>query len=178
MSGAIFAAVPPTVETRLAVAEAISDLAIPGRLAPPENWHLTLRYLGRIDEVTYERFLHGLVEVGSQPAFGVSLGEIGAFPNARRATVVWVGVEDGGDALARLAETADEAAVAAGLDSEERPFRPHLTLARVRPPADVTGLVGMTVKARWLADRVVVYRSVAGGRGARYEPLETFRLRV
>lgn len=178
MVGAVFAAVPPTAEARLAVSQGIEDLSIPGRRSPPENWHLTLRYLGPVDQVTYERFLHGLAEVSAASAFRISLSEIGAFPNPRRATVVWVGVGEGREALGLLAETAEEAAVSAGLESEERPFRPHLTLSRIRPPADVMGLIGEPVPGRWRADRVVVYRSVPSDGGHRYEPLETFRLRV
>ena len=167
---------PPTAEARLAVAQTTGGLPIPGRLSPPENWHLTLRYLGRVDEVTYERFLHGLGDVAEERPFRITLGGVGAFPNPRRATVVWAGLITGEEELAALAAISEEAAVAAGLEPEERPFRPHLTLSRVRPPADVTGLVGEPVPASWRADRVVVYRSVPTRGGTAYEPLETFRL--
>lgn len=175
--GPLFAAVRPGQDAVLSIADATSGLPIPGRLAPPENWHITLRYLGRVEEVAYERFLHGLEEVTAAGAFRVVLGGIGAFPNPTRATVVWVGVAEGEEELAHLADIAEEAAVGAGLPPEERPYHPHLTLSRVRPPADVSGLIGEPVRARWLVDSVVVYRSVRGREGSRYEPLETFRLK-
>ena len=55
----VFAGVPLPIETRVALAERIGHLDIPGKIAPAENWHLTLRFLGSVDQVTYERFLAG-----------------------------------------------------------------------------------------------------------------------
>lgn len=175
--GRVFAAVPLPPEVRMALAEKIITLAIPGRLAPPENWHLTLRFLGTIDQVTYERFLSAL-EVADIEPFEIGLGGIGAFPNVRKASVVWVAVDDGRKRLATLNEIAEEAAQSAGVAVEERPFHPHLTLSRVRPPTDVRSLEGIPIELGWRSDRVVVYRSRTGRGGARYEPLETLRLGV
>lgn len=168
----------PAPDARAAVAEGLTEMDIPGRLTPVENWHITLRYLGAVDQLTYERFLGGLGEVGERGPFPLGLGSVGAFPNPRRATVVWVGVDRGADALHDLAAICEEAAQGAGLAPEDRPFRPHLTLSRVRPPADVTALVGQPVSARWLVDRVIVYRTVSGRGGVRYEPLESVPLGV
>lgn len=174
--GAVFAAVAPTPEARAAVSEGTRRLDIPGRLTPIVNWHITLRYLGAVDQVTYERFLGGLGELGECDPFRLGLGGIGAFPDPRRATVVWVGVDRGVDRLHDLAAFCEEAAQGAGLAPEDRPFRPHLTLARVRPPADVTAIVDTPIPARWLVDRVIVFKTVTGRGGARYEPLETVPL--
>ncbi len=172
----IFAGVPLPVETRLALSDRIGSFEIPGTLAPQENWHLTLRFLGTIEQVTLERFLSGLGEVCSESAFTVALGNFGAFPNPKRATVVWLGVRTGGRSMERLNRITEEAAVGAGMAPEERPFHPHVTLARVRPPADVRPLVGEEIRLGWVCDRVVVFRSHLGGGPARYEPLETFAL--
>lgn len=159
----------------MALADRVASLPIPGRLAPPENWHITLRFLGTVDQVTYERFLSAL-DVADVGPFRVRLGGVGAFPNARHATVVWVAVEEGERELESLNEVSEEAAQSAGLPVDERPFRPHLSLARVRPPADVRALAGTPVGLGWRCDRVVVYRSDTGRGGARYDPLETLRL--
>ncbi len=174
--GRIFAAVPLPPEVRLALEDALGGLEIPGKLVPPENWHLTLRFLGSIDEVVYERFLSRLAGVEAKDAFAVHLDHIGAFPKPRRATVVWVGLDRGVEDLGQLNAIAEEAAQAAGLVGEERPYHPHLTLARVRPPRDVTALTATELNLGWTVDRVVVYRSLPGKGGARYEPLETFEL--
>jgi 2'-5' RNA ligase len=174
--GRVFAAVPLPPEVRLALEEALADLEIPGKVVPPENWHLTLRFLDSVEEVPYERFLAGLTELGEISAFPVRLGRLGGFPRNGRASVVWAGVEQGTEELIELNAVVEEAAQAAGLDPEERPYRPHLTLARVRPPRDITHLTSVELGLGWVADRVVVYRSLLGRGGARYEPLESFTL--
>lgn len=174
--GRVFAAVPLPTEIRAALADRTAGLHIPGRKVPPENWHLTLRFLGWIDQTEYERFLHGMADVEEVGAFRVHLGALGGFPKPRRATVVWVGVEQGSEGLERLNRVCEQAAQGIGLDAEERPYRPHLTLARVHPPADISDLVEVDVDIGWRCDQVVVYRSHLGRGGARYEPLETFPL--
>ncbi len=174
--GRVFAAVPVPGDARIHLVEGLRHFELPGRAVPPENWHVTLRFLGEVQPTAYERFLHGLDEVSGLGGFSLRLEDMGAFPNPRRAAVVWVGIGAGATELADLAAIAEEAAVDAGLDPEERPFRPHLTLARVRPPADATRLVGEHVDIGWHCDRVVVYRSLHGPGGARYDPLETFPL--
>jgi RNA 2',3'-cyclic 3'-phosphodiesterase len=175
--GRVFAAVPIPAEVRLQLEERIKDLGIPGRVVPPEDWHITLRFLGTVDSITYERFLHGLGPLGDIKPFRLGLDGFGAFPNPRKATVFWVGVGLGVDGLEALNEVCERAAVSAGVAPEERPFRPHLTLARVRPSADVTGLVGESFSARWVCDRLVVFESRTGaGAGVRYVPLEILHL--
>ena len=160
----------------MALAEQVRDLDIPGKLAPVENWHLTLRFLGKVDQVTYERFLVGLQRIEEQASFPISVDRFGAFPRAKRATVVWAGIDRGESELSKLNEIAEDAAVGAGLTSEERPFHPHITLARVRPPRDVRWLEQEPVDVMWECDRVVVFQSHLGGGPARYEPLEAFEL--
>lgn len=174
--GRVFAAVPLPSEVRLAIADSVKGLRIPGRVAPPENWHITLRFLGTIDEVTYDRFLAGMTPVEDVGPFRLRLTRYGAFPNSRRATVVWVGVGEGETQLERLNEIAEEAAEAAGMESEERPYHPHLTLSRVRPPESAVHLLDETLDIAWRCNRVVIYRSRLGGGPAQYEPLETFQL--
>lgn len=163
----------------MAIADRIEGVALPGTVAPIENWHITLRFLNSVDEVTYERFLAGLSEVDLGPAFKLGLSGFGAFPNTRKATVLWVGVGTGSAALEDLADCANTAAIAAGLDSEERPFVPHLTLSRIRPPEDVTDLLGPVSvdDIVWRCESLTVFQSHLGSGTARYEPLEKFALR-
>lgn len=167
---------PLAPDTRMTLASDLSGLSIPGRLVPPENWHVTLRFLGSVDMVTYDRFLHGLGSLSAVKAFPARLDHLGGFPNPRRATVVWVGVGEGAEQLVGLNQITEEAAQEAGLDAEERPYRPHLTLARVRPPKDIRALTEVELDLGWKCREVVVYRSHLGRGGARYEPLETFPL--
>lgn len=165
---------PPQI--RLALADRVSQLDIPGRLVPLENWHLTLRFLGSVDQVTYERFLTSLSEAEMPGPFTIRLGILGGFPKPSKATVVWVGLEDGSGELTRLNEIAEEAAQSAGLVPEERPFQPHLTLARVRPPEDITHLVEQHVGLGWPANEIVIFKSHTITRGVAYAPLDRFLL--
>lgn len=167
--GRVFAAVVPPTEVVVALDAAVSGLALPGRRVPPPNWHITLRFVGHVDAVTYERWLGALSRI---PPFSVEvrLHGLGAFPNPRRATVLWAGVQTA--ELADLAAQVEEAAQSAGIAPEERPFRPHLTLARVRPPADARALVDQTELPRvaWRSEEFQVMAAV----GSRYQRYESF----
>ena len=92
--------------------------------------------------------------------------------------MIWLAVSRGLNRLEELAAAAEEAAQSAGFGPEDRPFRAHLTLSRVRPAEDVSALVESFPGADlgWRCESVVVYRSHLGRGGARYEPLETFPL--
>lgn len=174
--GRVFAAVPVPVEIRIALADRLAGLDIPGRLVEPEDWHVTLRFLGSVDQVGYERFLYGIAPVAGVEPFKLALDRVGAFPNSRNASVVWLGIRQGMEWLSHLSEIVEAAAVSAGLEREERPFQPHLTLSRVRPPQDVSDLMGGDVGLRWVCDRVVVYSSKLGESGPKYSILETLLL--
>lgn len=173
--GRVFLAAPLPPEIRFAMAERIAEMPIPGKVGPPENWHITLRFLDTIDHVTYERFLSGMHPV-VETSFGIRLDGFGAFPNPRKATVFWAGVGDGAAQLAMINEQAEEAALSAGLLPEERPFHPHLTLSRMRPPVDVHDLAEEELALSWRCERLVMYRSHLGRGPARYEPLDALDL--
>lgn len=174
--GRVFVAAPLPPEVRFALAERISSMAIPGKVGPPENWHVTLRFLDTIDQVTYERFLSGLERIGEAFSFPIALRDFGAFPNPRKATVFWAGIGRGAGDVSLLNEIAEDAAIGAGLLPEERPFHPHLTLSRIRPPAEVRQLLDEELDLGWRCDRVVIYRSHLGRGPARYEPLDSIDL--
>lgn len=172
----MFAAVALSDEACIVLADQVGQLDIPGKLVPPGNWHLTVRFLGSVDPVTYERFIGGLDQSDLPTAFRVRLGRVDGFPSHKRATVVWVGVEKGHESLTLLNEIAEEAAQGAGMAPEERPFRPHLTVSRVRPPRGINSSVEFRVDVEWVADRLVVYESHVGRGGTRYEPLDSIEL--
>jgi 2'-5' RNA ligase len=106
----------------------------------------------------------------------------GAFPNAAQAKVLWAGVEHEGEELMRLAGGVRAAGAKSGIEVGGGRFHPHLTLARLSAPADVTRwlkTLGPYVGPSWLATEVVLIGSHLGqGRGghARHEVLETFPL--
>lgn len=177
----LFLAVPLTEEARQAIARHLrAALAhpLPGRPVRPENWHLTLRFLGEVDEVAADRIIREVDAAARGPAFPVRWGSLGAFPRPRRATVLWLGCERGAEEAERLAAVVEEAVEAAGFPPEDRPFRSHMTLSRLRPEQDVTAVLDAVppIGLAMPVDRVVLYRSHLGPGGPRYEEIESFPL--
>jgi len=177
----LFLAVPLTDEARHAVVHHLkAHLAhpLPGRPVRPELWHLTLRFLGEVDEVGADRVMREVDAAERGRGFSLRWGALGAFPRPRRANVLWLGVERGEAEAARLAAVVEDAVEAAGFPPEDRPFRSHLTLSRIRPDQDVTAVLE-AVPALGLdmaVERVVLYRSHLGRGGPRYEEMEAFPL--
>ena len=103
---------------------------VPGaRWTSPETFHLTLRFIGDVDEGDAEDFAHALggVRMGG---FDVTLAGVGHFGSGDEARTLWAGVEKN-LALVRLQRGIESALVRAGLPPEERRFTPHVTLARL-----------------------------------------------
>jgi len=177
----LFVAVPLTDDARHALSTLIREASpggLPGRVVPPANWHLSLRFLGDVDGPRRDRLLAELHAAWLGVPFTVRWGGLGAFPRAGRATVLWVGTDRGAGDLGRLAGEVDDAAVAAGFPPEDRPFRGHLTLSRIRPQRDVAPLLESagSFDLTMPVDRVALYRSHLGRGGARYEEIEEFPL--
>lgn len=178
----LFLAVALNDDTRHALATFVSAPhvpTIPGRRVAPPQWHITLRFLGRSSQLQHEVVVATLDQLLDHESFTVGFGGLGAFPYPKKATVVWLAVEHGGEALEDLAVVCERAAVAAGYDPEERPFHPHLSLARVRPAQDLSRLVAEFPKFpnKLPVDSVVLYESITGSGGARYTDLERVHLR-
>ncbi len=162
---------------RAVLAEVVDGIGpLPGRPTPPRNWHVTLRFVGDAGDVATDRLLAALDEEIDLDPLDVSIVGMGAFPRARRATVLWAGIHAAG--LEELAAQVEEACQAAGFPPEDRPFHPHLSLSRIRPPADVTALLATPLgPIRDLVEEVTVFESLLGGpEGTRYRPIETFPL--
>lgn len=176
----VFVAVPLDDETRHRLAHLVGERvsAMPGRAVSPEKWHLTLRFLGEVEEPDVDRIRHAVDAADLGAAFPMAWGGFGAFPRSSRASVMWIGVARGLEPLADLADSVDGALETAGFEPEDRPFRPHLTIARMRPPEDVRPVtrgepfpdVAMRV------DRVTLYQSRLGRGGANYTVIDEFDL--
>lgn len=167
-------------EHRRSVERAIEPLrgAVPGaRWTSPESWHVTLKFLGstpeeRLPDVT--SIAAGAAAASS--ATSSALTGLGAFPGARRARVLWVGLVDHG-VLGSLAADLEAGFVGAGFPSEDRPWWPHLTVARLKVPGpvDLAG-AGEVDATPFPVEEIVLFRSHLKPSGAVYEPLARFRL--
>ncbi len=113
------------------------------RWVEPENYHITLRFIGDVDETTAREFAAALSRV-RLPGFALTLDGLGSFGN-RKPRAVWAGVA-APPALDALQRAHERAAQAAGLAPEPRNFHAHVTLARMR------GVKAPAV-AQWLGER-------------------------
>jgi RNA 2',3'-cyclic 3'-phosphodiesterase len=148
------------------------------RWVPPENWHVTLKFLGWTPTSVAPRVEAIVATVaGAHPPVSVRIRGLGAFPSVRRARVLWAGIDDPADGLAAL--VADlEAVLAEEFRAEVRRFHAHVTVARSEPPLRLPEPYAETPLASepFVADRVVLFRSHVRGSTPRYEPLQTFAL--
>jgi RNA 2',3'-cyclic 3'-phosphodiesterase len=177
----LFFAVPLTDEAREGL-----DRSIGGSLRaleqlrpiPPQNWHLTLRFLG--DTSAAERLAVEARLDASRlpPPFRFQLGGWGAFPRPGAARVLWIGVRDPASGLATLNRQTEEAATSAGFEPDPRAYSPHLTIARLRDPANLRATLASlpTFEIDCEVDRIVLYRSEFGSGGVRYVDVRAFRL--
>jgi 2'-5' RNA ligase len=144
---------------------------------PKQNQHVTLKFLGSTWPRLVE-WVHGAVASVAEAHAPVSTRAValGTFPNARRARVFWVGLDDDDGRLARIAAGLDDA-LAREFAPEKRGFTPHLTIARFDPPVPLEGLseTGL-VSEPFAVDRIVLYRSHLRRPAPIYEPLATFPL--
>lgn len=104
------------------------------------NLHLTLKFIGNIAASHIEFLKQMLTQTAeSHPNFDVQIGGVGSFPSSKRPRVIWVGVHAPAE-FASLQKNIETGVTRLGYEKEERPFSPHLTLCRVRPNIDATGI--------------------------------------
>lgn len=178
------AIVPPAAALAelLAAVDPLRARAPELRWTSTQAWHLTLAFLGEVQErsvpelsVRLERAAH------RHPQQLLAIAGGGAFPSAARAQVLWAGFSADDRALAALAASVSAGARRAGAPppDEHRRYRAHLTLARCRTPADVSGLTqelsGFSGSA-WVADSISLIRSYLTGGAPRYEDVGSWPL--
>ena len=146
----------------------------------PESLHLTLAFLGDVPvPVIPDLRLRLATALARSERFAARVVGVGAFPSLVRPQVLWVGVE--APAVGGLAAAVRGACIAAGLPHDDRRFRPHVTIGRVRTRrvgSDLALLARDGERDFGTAEieRVVLYRSQLGAGGARHSPLATFPL--
>lgn len=190
-----FASLPAKVRTFLAIrvgdeVEAaiyrlIEELRAPNdgvAWARRDKLHVTVKFLGTaIDSAKLAPLAEAVAAVSNAATvFQVRTRGIGAFPNLRRPRVLWTGLES--QALIRLATQIEDAAAHLGFERAERPWAPHLTIARIRDPRRVRSLLGRLQAANQSefgesrVGEIALYRSHLSANGSTYERLASFPL--
>jgi RNA 2',3'-cyclic 3'-phosphodiesterase len=152
------------------------------RWVPPENFHLTVQFLGDVEETELDAIGAALAgAVGPFPPLRINAKGLGVFPDLRRPRILWVGII--GNSLTALASRVGSALEPLGFVAEPRAFTPHLTIGRWRHYDRAPKTLSEEL-SRWrnrefgesLVGEVVLYRSVLAPAGANYQKLKIVSL--
>lgn len=185
-----FVAITPSDEVLDAVQEKVADLK--HKLPSPEirwerrdKWHITLRFLGDVLSSEVPALSTALeTACATQGVFPAKAVGVGAFPSLKRPRILWMGIEDQDGALTSLQKAVAETSAPFMAKEDEKRFRPHLTIARIktehrRIPAQVEPAIQpwrSTDFGTWQVDNVELWRSTLQASGSQYELLARFPL--
>lgn len=147
---------------------------VPGaRWVPAESMHLTLRFIGHVDEPGFADVMEALAQVRA-PAFDLTIEGVGHFARGRSPSMLWAGVARN-PALYHLQERIEAVLARTGLEPERRKFTPHVTLARLKesPRGRVQDFIaahGLLRLPPIRAGSFTLFSSFLGGEGAIYRP--------
>lgn len=186
----LFVAVEMNAPVEEAAREIIDDLrARVARLAPharitwsaPERIHITVRFIGDADDSRAQAIRSALGPTIDAPVFDLTVEGVGAFPPKGPPRVFWAGLTDGRDGLLEV-EHAVSQRLETLVPAEDRPYAPHLTLARVKEPAGLSRAAlfeGLTTRrfGRVHVDAITLFESRLSPKGATHVPLQRSALR-
>lgn len=163
----------------------IREQDLPVKWVDPDDFHLTLKFLGRVKKEAVDSVRECMDGVaGETEGFDVEIGGFGAFPTIRSPRVLWVGVE-ATPALRCLKQDLEWALGDHGFEAETRAFHPHLTMGRVRKGTQAGRFRGvdelaasMDYSGELKVRRIDLMQSQTTSSGARYSKLYTASLRV
>jgi 2'-5' RNA ligase len=142
--------------------------------AKPENVHLTLKFFGDVPTRDMSRVSAAALRVTEKFfSFQINVGGTGVFPKASRPQVLWIGVEDPAGRLLELQRRLDEEFAVEGFPKEDRAYKPHLTIARLRKPEGARFLAETHLQTRFgltaiQVNEVVLFRSQLTPKGSIY----------
>ena len=180
----VFCAVELPAEVRIRLDDHVRRLrkAVPNAAASwsrVENIHLTLKFFGNVEVKRIEKISAAAERaVREFTSFQILVGETGVFPRPSRPQVLWIGVSDPSGQLSALQEKFENECAAIGFTKEDRGYRPHLTIARLRKPEGARLLAEAHLKMQFEPSEMdikelVVFRSELSPKGSRYTPIST-----
>lgn len=151
------------------------------KLVEPENIHLTLKFLGEIDEGMIDRISEKMDLLSETERFEISLRGLGVFPKPNYVRVVWIGVDKDANRIHELHKKLDSELNSLGFSNEDN-FNTHLTIARVKSIdkvklRDILNKNSDTEFGSFLADRIELMKSELTPKGPRYSVLHTTYLK-
>ena len=160
---------------------------INGRLSwtRPQGQHLTLKFFGDISRENINSISSAVQKrVAAEQKLNLKIEKLGVFPDARKPRVLWCSVTGDLERLINLQKKLDGDFAALGFPAEDRSFKAHLTLARIKDPRDITGLSEALKKhdlfkaGEFVADKLFLFQSNLSPQGAVYTKLAEFAMRI
>ncbi len=148
----------------------------------PDNIHLTLRFLGEIEEARLTGLKQLCVEIAAEfQPFTLRLKDTGYFPNFKQPRVLWAGLAGEISIAQELQRRLEAGLTALGFDPEDKPFKPHLTIGRVKSSKNIQQLVAKSdmyplPELSFEVGEIVVMKSELHPAGARYTPQAKVKL--
>ncbi len=155
-----FIAIPTPPDIREALAGIQRELrraAADVRWETPDKLHITLRFLGDVDDTLLPQLLKECADaVCYLPSFSLIYGGFGCFPDMRNPRIVWAGSENPDGTLVGLKQKIDEVVTHYGFEPEKRSFHPHITLGRVKGNRNISNLITMLQSITFEAHATVI----------------------
>ncbi|MBN2160749.1 MAG: RNA 2',3'-cyclic phosphodiesterase [Spirochaetes bacterium] len=172
-------------ELLIPVHERLQEFGREIKTVSPENFHITLKFLGETGAEISRGLLDDFkrIDPGIPPQAFILRG-LGTFPDERRARVIWCGLDMDTDGILRLQKIVEELCKNYGFKKEDRPFKPHLTLARVRDRMKMPPSLAEYVRANTRTpygessfNRIVLFRSELRREGPLYTALTEIKFK-
>lgn len=150
----------------------------------PKNIHLTLKFLGEIDEQAVSRISSSLEEVcrAGKP-FTIELSSLGAFPDAASPRIIWIGLKRGNKEVKEIFQNIEKHLAILGIPREEREFSAHITIGRTRSGKNRQELTKLLLApaqnlSEWQfqVSKITLFKSTLTPRGPIYEVINEFLL--
>ncbi len=180
-----FIAIDLPIEIKIKIGHVInlsSPLSGDIKWVPYENIHLTLKFLGEVDDILLKEIEQRLKIIClSHKPFSITVKGVGAFPNEKKPNVLWIGVDNAGS-LKNLYQDIENSVSELGFERENRKHSPHLTIGRIKNKKDVLQVMNtlneFKEKLFGFAEisEVHLMRSILHSTGAEYSKISSFRL--
>jgi 2'-5' RNA ligase len=162
------------------VRDAVSDAA--ASWSRPENIHLTVKFFGNVEQERIPAISAAAERIVKQfSPVQIEVGSTGVFPRPSRPQVLWIGINDPSHGLAKLQQQLEDEFAREGFAKEDRAFRPHLTIARIRNPHNAARIAQAHLEMNFntvelTLDELVLFRSELGSKGSKYTSISRHRL--
>jgi len=154
----------------------------------PQNIHITLKFLGEIEERKLEKIIQIMEEsVKDKGEFQVGLSSLGAFPKITSARIIWIGITRGDAGIKEIAKTLEKKLEKTGIPAEGRAFSSHITIGRVRSGLNRDTLAKnlnqfqdafQEKELKLLVSKITLFKSTLTPKGPVYEALKEINLKT